>query len=140
MEKMSFDEFRSRMIPQGETHDPLTEKVIGAAIEVHSRLGAGLTESMYELALCREFELHGIQFARQVPVAVEYKGVPIGDIRIDLLIEGKLIIELKACEALNDVHRAQCITNLRATGHQLALLINFNVALLKEGIRRVVLS
>src|SRR3954452_7075310 len=132
MEETNFYEFRERLIPKGEQHDPLTEKVIGAAIEVHSRLGAGLTESMYELALCREFELRGIAFARQVPVPVEYKGVPIGDIRIDLLFEGKLIVELKACEALNDVHRCQCITYLKATGHRVALLINFNVAMLKD--------
>ena len=138
--KMSFEEFRARSVPKGEAHDALSERVIGAAIEVHSRLGAGLTESMYELALCREFELRGIAFARQMPVPLEYKGTPIGDIRIDLLVEGKLIVELKACEALNDVHRCQCIRYLKATGNRVALLINFNVAMLKDGIRRVVLS
>ena len=140
MEETNFYGFRERLVPKGEQHDPLSERVIGAAIEVHSRLGAGLPESMYELAMCRELGLRGIQFARQVPIPVEYKGVAIGDVRIDLLVEGKLIVELKACEALNDVHRSQCITYLKVTGHQVALLINFNVSLLKEGIRRIVLS
>jgi GxxExxY protein len=140
VEEINSSDIRSRLLPKGEQHDPLSEKVIGAAIEVHSRLGAGLTEAMYDLALCRELELRGIRFSRQVPVAVEYKGVSIGDVRIDLLVEGKLIVELKACDGLCDVHRAQCITYLRITGHQVALLINFNVALLKEGIRRVILS
>jgi GxxExxY protein len=138
--KLSFGEFRARSIPKGEAHDSLTERVIGAAMEVHSKLGAGLTESMYELALCREFELRGIGFARQVPVPVEYKGMAIGDVRIDLLVEGALILELKACDCLTDVHRCQCITYLKATGHRVALLINFNVTTLKEGIRRIVQS
>src|SRR5215475_5202279 len=101
-DKMTFDEFRSRNVPVGEQHDPLTERVIGAAIEVHSRLGAGLTEAMYESALCHEFDLRRIQFSRQVPVAVEYKGISIGEVRIDLLVEGKLIVELKACDALHE--------------------------------------
>jgi GxxExxY protein len=140
MEDTNFYAFRERVVPKGEQHDALTERVIGAAMEVHSQLGAGLTEAMYELALCRELELRGIQFSRQVPVPVLYKGTAIGNCRIDLLVEGSLIVELKACDCLNDVHRAQCITYLRVTGHKVALLINFNVAMLKDGIRRVVLS
>jgi GxxExxY protein len=139
MEETNFYAFRERMVPKGEQHDPLTERVIGAAMEVHSKLGAGLTESMYELALCRELEIRGLHFERQVPIPVSYKGVGIGDCRIDLLIEGTLIVELKVCETLTDVHRAQCITYLRVTGHKVALLINFNVAALKDGIRRIVL-
>jgi GxxExxY protein len=95
---------------------------------------------MYELALCRELELRSLQFLRQVPVAVDYKGVSVGECRMDLLVGGKLIVELKACEALTDVHRSQCITYLRVTGHKVVLLISFNVAVLKDGIRRVVLS
>src|SRR4051812_31637533 len=115
MTESNFYESRDRLIPKGEKHDLLSERVIGAAMEVHSALGAGLTESMYERALCRELELRGIQFSRQVPLPVEYKGVGIGDVRIDLLVEGQLIVELKACDGLNDVHRAQCITYLRVT-------------------------
>jgi GxxExxY protein len=107
---------------------------------VHRELGAGLTEIMYEEALCHEFDLQGIAHRRQVPVNVSYKGKAIGQARIDLVVEGRLIVELKACEGLNEVHRAQCICYLRATGYEVALLINFNVAILKEGLKRVVLS
>ncbi len=75
--------------------DPLSEKVIGAAIEVHRVLGPGLTEGLYEAALCRELDLRGVAYERQVPISVEYKGVVIGDTRLDLIIEQTLIVELK---------------------------------------------
>lgn len=120
--------------------DRLANAVIGAAIEVHRVLGPGYVESVYEEALAVELELRGIPFARQIPAAVDYKGHAVGEGRLDLLVGGKLVVELKAVEALAPIHSAQVISYLKATGHELGLLINFNVALLKEGIRRIVLS
>ena len=137
---MRIDEFLARNVPPGEEPDELTERVIGAAIEVHREVGPGLTEIMYEEALALESELRGIQFQRQVEVAVSYKGKPIGKTRLDFLVDGRLIVELKACDSLNQVHRAQCICYLRATGLRTALLINFNVPILRDGIKRIVLS
>jgi GxxExxY protein len=95
---------------------------------------------MYENAVCRGLELRGVRFARQVAVNVAYKGVAIGETRIDLVVEGRFIVELKAVESLNAVHRAQVICYLRATKLQLALLVNFNVPVLKDGIKRIILS
>ena len=137
---MNAFDFHARNAPKEPENDPLTEAVIGACIEVHRELGPGLLESMYENAVCRELELRGIRFARQVPVNVEYKGVAIGETRIDLVVKERLIIELKAVEALTAVHRSQVICYLRATRLQLALLVNFNVPVLKDGIKRIILS
>jgi GxxExxY protein len=95
---------------------------------------------MYEDALCHELDLRGIRYQRQVRVPVVYKGKPIGTTRIDLIVEARLVVELKACDSLNSVHRAQVITYLRVTGLQVGLLINFNVAVLKDGIKRVALT
>jgi GxxExxY protein len=118
----------------------LTEAIIGCCIEVHRVLGPGLLESMYEMALCREMDLRGIHYQRQVEMPVTYKDQYIGKGFIDLVVEGKVIVELKACEALNAVHRAQLICYLRVTKMEIGLLINFNVAALKDGIRRVILT
>jgi len=137
---MHFYDFASRNVPPGEQRDELSERVIGAAMEVHSALGPGLTEEMYEEALCHELDLRGIHYARQVKVYVDYKGKRIGDTRLDLIVEDRLILELKSCERLAPIHRAQCITYLRATGKEVALLINFNVEMLRDGIKRVVLT
>ncbi|MGD0769458.1 MAG: GxxExxY protein [Tepidisphaeraceae bacterium] len=123
-----------------EELDRLAHEVIGAAIEVHRILGPGFLESMYEEALCVELKLRGIPFQRQVPVPVSYKGVAIGQSRLDLLVREKLIVEIKTVEALAPIHTAQAISYLKATGHQLAILINFNAAVLKDGIKRIVLS
>ena len=123
-----------------EELDRLAREVIGAAIEVHRILGPGFLESMYEEALCVELKLRGIPFQRQVPVPVSYKGVAIGQSRLDLLVREKLIVEIKTVEALAPIHTAQAISYLKATGHQLAILINFNAAVLKDGIKRIVLS
>ena len=136
---MAIDQFHVRNVRE-EPEDERTQRVIGACIEVHREVGPGLTEIMYEEALCHELALRGIAYERQVPVTVMYKGKVIGTTRVDLLIEGCLIVELKACESLNAVHRAQCICYLRATKLNLALLINFNVPILKDGIKRVILS
>ncbi|MCF7839895.1 MAG: GxxExxY protein [Candidatus Marinimicrobia bacterium] len=117
----------------------ISNKVIGAALEVHRTLGPGLLESAYEMALCRQLELEGIAFERQVLLPVEYKGLTLDPgYRLDVLVENKVILELKAVEALNDVHTAQLLTYLKLSGKKLGLLINFNVSLLKNGIQRVV--
>jgi len=120
--------------------DELAGIVVDAALEVHRMLGPGFLESIYEQALAVELEVRGVMFQRQVPVAVKYKGFEVGDARLDMLVEGSLIVELKAVETLVPVHTAQVISYLRATGLDLALLINFNVRYLKQGLRRVVLS
>ena len=116
-----------------------SNKVIGAAIEVHRHLGPGYLESVYEEALAVELTLRGIPFARQVVFALDYKGHKVGEGRMDFLVDGGLVVELKAVEALAPIHIAQAISYLKATKHRLALLINFNVPVLKDGIKRVAL-
>ena len=114
-------------------------KVIGAAIEVHRHLGPGYLESVYEEALAVELTLRGIPFARQVVFGLDYKGHVIGEGRLDFLVDDCLIVELKAVEGLAPIHTAQCISYLKANQRRLALLINFNVSVLKDGIKRVAL-
>jgi len=118
--------------------DEVARKVIGAAIEVHRALGPGYTENVYEEALCIEIDDLKIPFERQVKVAVEYKGRKVGEGRLDLLVAKILPIELKAVESLAAIHQAQLISYLKMTHLQLGLLINFNVPLLKNGIKRVI--
>jgi GxxExxY protein len=119
----------------------LTEAVIGAAIEVHRALGPGLLESTYEICLCHELKRRGIAFERQKPIPIEYKGVHLDcGCRADLLIDGKLLVELKSVDSLLPIYEAQLLSYLRLGGWNCALLINFNVRLLKEGIRRRVLN
>ena len=120
--------------------DPLTEQVIGAAIEVHRILGPGLLESIYQRALCHELSLRGIKHTPKQPVPVSYKGVELGDdLVMDILVEDQLVVELKAIDCLAPIHEAQLLTYLKVTGHHVGLLLNFNVRLLKEGIKRMVL-
>jgi len=116
----------------------LTEKVIGAAIEVHRALGPGYQEAAYEEALAFELSQSGIKFERQKSFAVRYKDHVVGEGRVDLLVEGRLVVELKAVEKLQLVHKAQVISYLKATSCQLGLLINFNENLLRSGVQRVV--
>ncbi len=125
--------------PNKELND-LTRRVIGAGIEVHRHLGPGLTEPLYESAFKVELTLRGIPFKSQVWISVSYKEHPLGMRRIDLIIDDCLIVELKSVERLAPIHSAQLISYLKLTGYHLGLLINFNVALLKEGVKRVVLS
>jgi GxxExxY protein len=138
---MDFVEWRER---RGESADEESERlatlVIGAFIEVHKELGAGHAESTYEKAMCHELELRGIPFQCQAPMEVKYKGRVVGTGKIDLLVGEKLILELKSVEQLNDVHRGQVIAYLTAKGLRLGLLMNFNVATAKNGIKRVVLD
>jgi GxxExxY protein len=118
----------------------LTEAIIGAAIEVHRTLGPGLLESAYEACLCRELELRGIECWRQVEVPVIYKGMELDcGYRIDLLVNQEVVVELKAVEVIAGVHEAQLLTYMRLTGMRVGLLINFNVARLKDGVLRRVL-
>lgn len=119
----------------------ITEGIIGAAIEVHRALGPGLLESAYEECVCRELTLLGIQFRRQVPLPVEYKGVRLDcGYRIDLLVSEKVVVEIKALEGLLPIHEAQLLTYLKLGGWNVGLLINFNSTVLKHGIKRMVLN
>ena len=117
----------------------LTEKIIGAAIEVHKALGPGLLESTYEGCLEHELSLAGISFERQVPLPVSYKSLQLDcGYRLDFLIEKMVVLELKAVEGLQPIHEAQLLTYLKLGGWPIGLLINFNVPVLKNGIKRMV--
>lgn len=120
--------------------DALAHAVIGAALEVHCCLGPGFLEDVYEQALCVELRLRGIPFERQKRVLVDYKGELVGEGRIDLLVGDQLVVELKAVKAFAPIDRAKVLSYLKATRRRLALLINFHVPLLKDGIQRVVRS
>ncbi len=117
----------------------LTHEIIGAAIEVHRLLGPGLLESAYEGCLCHELTLRKLGVQRQVPVPVVYKEVKLEcGYRLDLVVERKVMLELKSIEAFSPVHEAIMLTYLRLSGYRIGLLINFNVTILKDGIRRFV--
>ena len=124
----------------GMALNQLTEKVIGAAIEVHKELGPGYLEAVYEAALCHELKLRNIPFEKQHTIELLYKGEPVGEGRLDVLVAKRLIIELKSTDQLLPIHHAQVISYLRAMNLRLALLINFNVRLLRDGIRRIILD
>jgi GxxExxY protein len=116
----------------------VSHAVIGAAIEVHRCLGPGLLESVYQSALCRELWLRGLTTQRHLPVEVHYKGADLGTtLRLDLVVQGCMVVEVKSAAELAQVHRAQLLTYLKLTGYQVGLLINFNTVLLRHGIRRV---
>lgn len=124
----------------GELADFWASEVIGAAIEVHRRLGPGFLELVYQEALAIELDLRQIPHARQVTVAVNYKGYVVGEGRVDLLVADILVVELKTVESLSELHVAQVISYLKATRLHLGLLINFHVPVLKQGIQRVIYS
>lgn len=118
----------------------LTGQVIGAAIEVHKALGPGLLESVYEECLCHEFGLRQIHYKRQQALPVKYKGVKLDcGYRIDILVENLVVLELKSVDSLEPIHDAQLLTYLKLTGLKVGLLINFNVPVLKQGIKRLIL-
>lgn len=120
--------------------DPLSNQVIGAALEVHRALGPGLLESVYEQALAYELGLNSLQVETQVPLPVTYKNARLDcGFRLDLLVNSELVIELKAVESLLPIHEAQLLTYLKLSGRKTGLLINFNVPLLKQGLKRLVL-
>lgn len=124
----------------GEKIDALARGVIGAAIEVHRVLGPGFLECVYRDALAVELQLRGIPFEREKRVRVAYKGCAIGDGRLDLLVESCLIVELKAVASSAPIHTAQVLSYLKTLRLPLGLLINFNLPVLKHGIKRVILS
>jgi len=116
----------------------LSSQIIGAAIEVHKHLGPGLLESAYEECLCRELGLRGIGFERQKPLPLEYKGGKLDcGYRLDVLVENQILLELKSCDKVGPIHVAQTLTYLRLAGLRLGLILNFNVAMLRDGVVRV---
>ena len=121
-------------------NDQLTRQIIGAAIEVHRNLGPGLLESVYETCLAYELEQVGLRVERQKALPVVYKDIKLDQgYRIDLLVEGQVVLELKTVECFTDVHEAQILTYLKLSGCRVGLLINFNVKMLKDGIKRYVM-
>jgi len=117
----------------------LTSEVIGAAIEVHKHLGPGLLESAYEECLCHELGLRKITFERQKQLPISYKEVKLDfSYRLDVVVEGEIILELKSCEKIEDIYKAQLLTYLRLSGLKVGLILNFNVPIMKQGIVRMV--
>jgi GxxExxY protein len=122
-------------------NDPLTERIIGFAIEVHRHLGPGLLESAYEECLCYELEQAAMVFRRQVPLPIVYKSVRLDcGYRLDVVVENRVIVELKSVERLMPIHEAQVITYLKLSGVATGLLLNFNTPVLKDGVRRLALQ
>jgi GxxExxY protein len=119
-------------------YEDLTNEIIGAAIEVHKEIGPGLLESAYEECLCRELSMRNLQFQRQVPLPVSYKGVRLDcGYKMDLVVADKVVLELKAVEETTPLHQAQLLTYLRLSGKRVGLLMNFNVELMKDGVTRL---
>jgi GxxExxY protein len=128
------------IVPPRE-NDLLTEKIIGLAIEVHREIGPGLLESAYDECLCFEFRQAGIVFQRQAPLPIVYKAIRLDcGYRMDIVVENQVIVELKTVERLMPVHEAQMLTYLKLSGLHSGLLLNFNTEVLKDGIRRLMLS
>ena len=117
----------------------LTEQIVGCGIEVHRHLGPGLLESVYESALCLELTTVGLSFTRQIGIPVYYKGTLIAEHRPDLIVRDRVIVEVKSVERFDYVFVAQMLTYLRITGLRVGLILNFNRAVLKDGIRRITL-
>ncbi len=122
------------------SYNALTEKVIGAAIEVHKALGPGYLEAVYENALCHELTLRQIEFERQYRFNLIYKGEQVGEGRVDVLVEQELVVELKSVDAIAPIHHSQTLSYLKALDLPLGLLINFNVPILVKGLHRVILT
>lgn len=120
-----------------EEQDPLTEQIIGCAIEVHRRLGAGLLESAYETALCMELAKQGMKFTRQRKVPLTYDGILVGEYQPDLIVENEVVVEVKSVMRFEPVFTAQMLTYLRITDLRRGLILNFNGVVLKAGIKRV---
>jgi GxxExxY protein len=121
------------------THNEITHEIIGAAMEVHKRLGPGLLESAYEECLSHELRLRNLRVEQQLGVPVVYKEVKLEcGYRLDLLVEGRVVVELKSIVGLAPIHEAIILTYLRLSGHKIGLLINFNVTVLKDGVRRFI--
>lgn len=116
-----------------------SERVLGAMIEAHREAGPGLLESAYEQCLCHELSLRGLRFRRQIPVPMAYKGIRLDcGFRADVIVEDRILIELKACETLHTIYEAQTLTYLKLTGLRVGFLVNFNVQRLMDGVKRLV--
>ena len=140
MEQQESQQQRQAKKPQ-KREDALSKEIIGAAIEVHRHLGPGLLESAYEQCLAHELASRGIPFELQKPVPVVYKGIRLDcGFRVDLLVGGAVVVEIKSVEELTGVHEAQVLTYLKLTGCRLGLLLNFNERRMADGIQRVVLG
>jgi len=122
-----------------ETNDPLTEQIIGCAIEIHKQLGPGLLESAYHSAMCIELAFNRLKFERERSIPAEYRGVKIGDYRPDLIVENKVVVEIKSVSNYDPVFTAQMLTYLRVTRLRVGLVLNFNRPVLKDGINRFAL-
>jgi GxxExxY protein len=121
-------------------YEELTEKILGAAIEVHKALGPGLLESAYEECLCHELNLRGLRFQRQIKVPVIYKGISLDcGYQLDIMVEETVILELKSVERITSIHEAQLLTYMKLLNKPVGFIINFNVAVLRTGIARKVL-
>ncbi len=119
--------------------NPISNRILCAAIEVHRSLGPGLLESAYEECLCHEFQLLGLTFERQKPLPIIYKGVNLEcGYRLDFVVEEKVVLELKSIHRLEPIHEAQLLTYLKLSGLKLGILLNFNAPLMKDGIKRIV--
>jgi GxxExxY protein len=117
----------------------LSSKIIGAAIEVHKGLGPGLLESAYEKCLCHELKLRGLSFASQKPLSLIFKGEKMDcGYQLDIVVENTIILELKSCEKIEPIHKAQLLTYLKLSGLKLGLLLNFNMPVMRDGIVRIV--
>ena len=121
-----------------EKVNQLTHEIIGAAIEVHRGIGPGFLETVYEEALCHELKLRNIPYLRQLPIKLKYKDIYVGENRVDLFVKQMVVVELKSVDELGPIHLAQVISYLKATHTNLGLLINFNVPILRQGIKRVI--
>lgn len=117
----------------------LSGKIIGAAIEVHKALGPGLLESVYEECMCHELGLQGLSFEKQKPLPIQYKGNKLDcGYRLDIVVENSIVLELKSCEKIEPIHRAQILTYLKLSDLHLGLILNFNTTVMRDGIFRVV--
>ena len=119
-----------------EDRDPLTERIIGCAIEVHRHLGAGLLESAYQTALCVELAMQSVAFNRERVIPLVYKGISVGEYRPDLIVEQQVVVEVKSVLQFEPVFVAQMLTYLRITGLRRGLLLNFNKPVLRAGVTR----
>lgn len=127
-------------IPLSPEDERIAKLIVDSAFTVHKTLGAGLLESVYETCLCHELEKRGLKYKRQVIVPLVYDGIKFSEgFRLDVLVEERIICELKSVEKMENVHLSQVLTYLKLTGNRLGFLINFNVSLIKNGIRRVIL-
>jgi GxxExxY protein len=127
-------------IPLPPGYEEIASKIVDAAYAVHKGLGPGLLENVYEVCFCHELKKRGVSYKRQVAVPIVYDGISFNEgLRLDVLVEDKIICELKVVDSLNDIHQAQLLSQLKMTGKRLGFLINFNVTVIKYGIKRMIL-